>query len=169
MARDKAWLQAQLQRHQLVEPQVAQARQPGCSVLGTATSSHRILGHKELRPSGPGCMLQGMEGGRGTRHSEQPQSGRSPLRRQSVCCSHRMKKRWKKQPTRSSLSRRPKKWPKSAPCLLPTSPLLRKAPGNGVGVALGSSSANVFLRTPLSRAGEDTATPLERNLSRGLT
>lgn len=70
MVRDKAWLQAQLQRHRLVELlQTAQARQHGCSILDTVTSSHRLGGGLRMLgrtnpgsqgalPLGPGCPLQ---------------------------------------------------------------------------------------------------------------
>lgn len=54
----------------------------------------------------------------------------------SVCTS-RTKRRWKKQPIRSLLCKRPKKWLKSAPCLPRTSPLLRKALRVGCGWKLG--------------------------------
>lgn len=48
------------------------------------------------------------------------------------CCSNRTRRRWKKQPIRSLLCRRPRKWQKSAPYPPPTSPSLRKALGSGL-------------------------------------
>ena len=61
--------------------------------------------------------------------------GRSALKRSpSALSACRMRRRWKKQPIRSLLCRRPGKWPKSAPHQPQTSLLLRKALKSGCAV-----------------------------------